>query len=258
MKNLGRNLCGAIALLLVLGVLGGCSKVKQKNDLDLAREYAQAKDQDNVRKHLDKYTAEFKDDPLALYSAMLVYSRKGYQKEQIQTATQLLNLLDKQQDKRGTDKNMFAEMYSTVALYMDKADKPLLAQRGYEQALKMLPEDPMFHNNLAYYYAEQNIKLEEAYRLVDIAIRAKPGDPSILDTLGWVLYKQTKYAEAEHYLKQAVELQPNQPDLRYHLAAVYAAVNKKNEALIEVKKALALAPDHKEALQLQKRLGKIL
>jgi Flp pilus assembly protein TadD len=69
-----------------------------------------------------------------------------------------------------------------------------------------------------------------------------------------VLYKLGRYEEALRELRIAVQTAPDTADLRYHLAAVYAKLGKKDDALVELEKALALQPGHEASLKLRKEL----
>lgn len=81
------------------------------------------------------------------------------------------------------------------------------------------PDDILALNNLGYMLAEQNRKLAEAETLIRRAIaldrreRLRLGHPEAasgiyLDSLGWVLFRQGKFAEARRCLEEAV----NRPD----------------------------------------------
>jgi len=109
-------------------------------------------------------------------------------------------------------------------------------------------------NDYAYALAEDGRELEKALRLVRRAIAIKSNVGAYHDTHGWVLYKLGRYDEALRELRLAVQTAPDTPDLRYHLAAVYAKLGRKDDALVELEKALALKPGHEPSLQLRKEL----
>lgn len=70
--------------------------------------------------------------------------------------------------------------------------------------LKDHPDDPLVLNNLAYTYAVQNVKLDEAFRMSSAALKADPGNAAFLDTMAWVLYRQKKYKEAADVIEKAI------------------------------------------------------
>ena len=82
-------------------------------------------------------------------------------------------------------------------------------------------------NNLAYIYAVNNMKLNEALELVTTALRVAPNDAAFLDTLGWVKYKLAlrdndlrALNQAFAALSAAVEREPDDPVLHDHLGDV--------------------------------------
>ncbi len=97
----------------------------------------------------------------------------------------------------------------------------------YEQVIKLDPQYAVAYNNLAYLYADA---LEEnLLQATDLALKALEleGDGQnraiYLDTLGWVYFKRGMLDDAFSILQQAIELQPNQPEIVEHLNTVAAA-----------------------------------
>ena len=100
--------------------------------------------------------------------------------------------------------------------------------------LKEHPGDPLVLNNLAYTYAEQNVKLDEAFKMSSAALKADPGNAAYLDTMAWILYRQKKYKEAAAYIVKAV-VAFNGNDIEgmealEHAGDIYFALNDKVEA----------------------------
>ena len=67
------------------------------------------------------------------------------------------------------------------------------AEQEYRRVIRRFPENPDAHNNLAWLYFSQEMRLEEAERLATEAVSLDPGNPDFLDTL-----KQIRAARAEH------------------------------------------------------------
>jgi tetratricopeptide (TPR) repeat protein len=76
-------------------------------------------------------------------------------------------------------------------------------------------------NFLAYAYADQGKNLDEAEQLVRHAASLQPGDAYIMDTLGWVLYKKGRLAEAIRTLESAYKIQPDESVIAEHLGDAY-------------------------------------
>jgi Tfp pilus assembly protein PilF len=96
-------------------------------------------------------------------------------------------------------------------------------------------------NNLAYLLAEHQPtadNLARAQKLSSETLEEHPEEPSFLDTMGWILGKQGKYAEAKTYLEKAMEQAPGQPAMLYHLAWCEAKLGETAAARAALQKAL--------------------
>jgi Tfp pilus assembly protein PilF len=89
---------------------------------------------------------------------------------------------------------------------------------------EVLEKDPLHVqalNYVAYTYADQGENLGEAEEFARKAVNLEPKDGYILDTLGWVLFKQGKMSEATRYLETAHKVAPEVPIISEHLGDVY-------------------------------------
>ena len=91
------------------------------------------------------------------------------------------------------------------------------AEGFYKQALVLNPADDNSMNNLAWVYAVQGIHLREGIRLSRRSLRLRPQAPSYMDTLAELLYKVGDTERAVQIVRQAIALDPNNPELRAHL-----------------------------------------
>ena len=83
------------------------------------------------------------------------------------------------------------------------------AEAYYRQALITTPEDPGVNNNLAMVYLTQQEKLDEAERLVNVALaQGGPLQPYVLDTMAHIYVRQRRYSEAQTVLNNAEALAP--------------------------------------------------
>jgi tetratricopeptide (TPR) repeat protein len=67
--------------------------------------------------------------------------------------------------------------------------------KAYELALSYQPDHPWAANNLGYALAEKGRDVERASTLLEIAYAALPNEASIVDSLGWLRYKQNILAD---------------------------------------------------------------
>jgi Flp pilus assembly protein TadD len=65
--------------------------------------------------------------------------------------------------------------------------------------------------------------LPDAERYLAKARDLQPGDPSILDSWGWLRYQQGRPREAIRLLDRASRFAPREPEILVHLAAAWAA-----------------------------------
>jgi len=117
----------------------------------------------------------------------------------------------------------------------------------FEQIVAAQPRHVMALNNLAWCLAEGGRDLDRAKTLAAKAIEINPDSPSSLDTFGWICCKRKEYEGAIKALKRSLELRPNSPTSRYHLAVALVAQNKKAEAKTELQRALATKTPFPEA-----------
>jgi tetratricopeptide (TPR) repeat protein len=78
-------------------------------------------------------------------------------------------------------------------------------------------------NYLAYTYADRRENLDKAEALARRALALEPEDGYIIDTLGWVLFRQGKYSDAIAVLELAYSKQPQEPVIAEHLGDAYLA-----------------------------------
>jgi tetratricopeptide (TPR) repeat protein len=150
-----------------------------------------------------------------------------------------------------------AELYFRTAVILDKMGKK---KEAVAQLKIAITKDP-FHisslNYLGYTYAEKGIHLDEAEELVKRALKFKPNDGFIIDSLGWVYYKKKKWDEALAELEKAWKLVPNDPVIGEHLADVYVRKNFLEKALKTYRKVLELNPATKEREGVLKKIKEV-
>ncbi|MBX3730558.1 MAG: tetratricopeptide repeat protein [Candidatus Sumerlaeia bacterium] len=103
-------------------------------------------------------------------------------------------------------------------------------------------------NNLAYLFAQKNVNLDRAEQLLTRALELNPGADYILDTMGWVRFRQGRYEDAERLLKRAEKLSLPDPEVYEHLAELYQTTGRTELALKYYRKALELDP-HAEGIE---------
>jgi tetratricopeptide (TPR) repeat protein len=95
--------------------------------------------------------------------------------------------------------------------------------------LKARPDDPAAMNALGYTLADHALDLKRARKLIEFAHAAAPKNAAILDSLGWVLFRQGHSVEAETYLRAAYE-DDRGGDIAAHLGEVLWRLGKPADA----------------------------
>ncbi|MCG3150257.1 MAG: hypothetical protein PCFJNLEI_03738 [Verrucomicrobiae bacterium] len=86
-----------------------------------------------------------------------------------------------------------------------KQELPAEAATAYRQALQVEPDNADAMNNLAHAYLTLNANLDEAVALCERAVKLRPGHRAYyLDTLGHILLKQGRVAEAGKTFEKAL------------------------------------------------------
>lgn len=108
--------------------------------------------------------------------------------------------------------------------------------------LKKVPKNTTVKNILAYAYANNNIKLQEAKKLLTEALQEKPDAPEIMDSMAWTLYKLKEYEEAKKYILRSLELYKKQGKedavLLSHAGDIFFAAGDKKQACEYWKRAI--------------------
>jgi len=118
-----------------------------------------------------------------------------------------------------------------------------------------IPSRPMALNGLAYARAVGNLELDEALKGVEEALVMQPGDPMVLDTRGFILYRQGKHEAALSDMNPAVidiekllkarssdrrTLEEGVAVVRYHRALVLEKLGRYAEAKLDRARAKQL------------------
>jgi Flp pilus assembly protein TadD len=104
------------------------------------------------------------------------------------------------------------------------------------------PDRAHAYNALGYSFADRNIQLDEARTLIEKAHQLAPDDAAILDSMGWISFRQGRFSEAEKYLRQALEKFAD-GEVAAHLGEVVWAQGRHDEARTIWKTQLKAQPD---------------
>ncbi|MFZ6654168.1 tetratricopeptide repeat protein [Undibacterium sp. TJN19] len=114
-------------------------------------------------------------------------------------------------------------------------------EASLRKVIELAPNSQHAYNALGYSFADRNVHLDEANTLIEKANQIAPDDPFILDSLGWVKFRLSKYDEAEQALRRAYQLRPD-AEIAVHLGEVLWTVGQKDDAKKVWRDALAKDP----------------
>lgn len=108
-------------------------------------------------------------------------------------------------------------------------------------------------NYVGYTLAEQNENLDYALDLVDRALNQEPDNGYIIDSRGWIFFKQGRYEQARAELERALE-KVEDPVILEHLGDTHLMLNDKNQARRYYQRALERDPHNR---QLRKKIARL-
>jgi tetratricopeptide (TPR) repeat protein len=139
------------------------------------------------------------------------------------------------------------ELLYDFALTAEKLERFDLLEANLRKLIQVRPDHAHAYNALGYSFAERNMRLPEARKLVERALELAPEDNFIIDSMGWVLYRQGDLKGALRELRRAYIGRPD-AEIGAHLGEVLWVSGERSEAERVWKESLDSAPDN-ETLQ---------
>lgn len=121
------------------------------------------------------------------------------------------------------------ELLYDYALLAERLDKLDLMEASLRRVMALAPDNQHAYNALGYSLAERGVRLPEAYALIEKALQMAPGDPFIMDSMGWVQFRMGNLAAAETALRRAYAVRSD-PEIAVHLGEVLWQKGDKDEA----------------------------
>jgi len=151
------------------------------------------------------------------------------------------------------DKRHWTILYSR-GISLERSKQWERAERDFKRALELNPDQPYVLNYLGYSWVDQGINLGPAREMIERAVKLRPNDGYIVDSLGWVLYRLKDFEGAVEHLERAVQLRPNDPTINDHLGDAYWRVGRYTEARFQWQRALALKPEADQISAIEDKL----
>jgi tetratricopeptide (TPR) repeat protein len=132
--------------------------------------------------------------------------------------------------------------YFEVGATCERAGDFVQAEKHFEKCLQLSPDFAEAQNYLGYMWAERGEKLDRARELIDKALKAEPKNAAYLDSMAWVLFKLNRPQEALVFIEKALDLSKKEEDaeLYNHLGDIKAALGKTDEAREAWRKSVSI------------------
>lgn len=210
---------------------------------------------EEATKLIDKFLKDQPRNWMLLEVKAQVEREAGRYEEAAKLYEEALELLAKDKNATKEDKDDYLEQfrYRLSNVYIDLKN----VEKAAEQLKKLLeakPDDPTYNNDLGYIWADHNMHLDEAEKLIRKALdedrKQRKKIPNLtpeedrdnaayLDSLGWVLYKKKNFKEAKDWLIKATQEREGQHvEILDHLGDAHLALGEKDQAIAVWQKAL--------------------
>jgi tetratricopeptide (TPR) repeat protein len=147
--------------------------------------------------------------------------------------------------------------YMIMGTIFEGQNRRAEAKEAYRKALGVNAGAALPANNLAFMYAQDNERLDEALQLAQTAKAKLPNSPDAADTLGFIYYKKGLVTSAVAAFKEALNKQPDNPAFKYHLGLAYAKNGDYRMARPMLEEALKRAPNASDANEARATLARL-
>ncbi len=138
------------------------------------------------------------------------------------------------------------------ALIADKLGKLDVLEEDLRKLIELRPDSAHAYNALGYSLAERGLRLPEALSLIQKAVELSPGDPYIIDSLGWAYYRMGNLKKGLDHLSAAFAARPD-PEIAAHFGELLWMNGRKDEARKIWQSALDSHPGNEVLLATMKR-----
>lgn len=172
----------------------------------------------------------------------------NYAVDMLRSKAQLLATIDRHDEALKVYDQVVAYRPDDEGIQLGRA--ALLLQMGrtndaidhYRLAVKRWPDSSMSLNALGYTLADLTDQYDEAEKLIRKALKIDPDSAAIIDSWGWVLFRQGRNEEALGYLEQAYE-KLHDPEVAGHIVEVLLSLDRDEDAGKALVAAEEMFPD---------------
>lgn len=141
------------------------------------------------------------------------------------------------------------------SLVLEQMQKVPDAEADLRRILARDKDDARAMNALGYMLTMHTTRYDEARKLIERALEITPDDAAVIDSLGWVDYRQGKVKEARALLERAFG-KARDPEIAAHLGEVLWVLGEHEQARAVWNAALSRDPDHRVLRETVDRLAR--
>lgn len=135
------------------------------------------------------------------------------------------------------------ELRYARAMLLDSMNNTEKAEQDLRTILESQPENAVTLNALGYILTVRTERFDEARGYIEQALALDPGNPAILDSMGWVLFRLGETRKALDFLEKAWEAYPD-PEVAAHYGEALWITGDKEQARTIWEEGLDQSPDH--------------
>lgn len=197
----------------------------------------------SAQQHMNRVRIRFPDQSESLY---LLHSQALIKHNYLMESEKVLN------DALASLANSSKLLYARAMLYIQRNQKGD-AERDLRHILQFEPDNAVALNSLGYMLTDDNQRYREAEELLTKAHNLKPDDPVIIDSLGWLHYRQGNFVDAIRELRQAYTSY-QEPAVAAHLGEALWVTGAQEEARSIWQEGIKQAPEDTNIPATMKRL----
>ncbi len=153
--------------------------------------------------------------------------------------------------------NQDEQLLFELGLLLEENGQPKLAIKKMQQLLAINSQHAEALNYIGYTWADKNIHLKQALKLIQQAVRILPNNCYIHDSLGWAYYRLGEFEKARKELESAISLAPKDPFIYDHLGDVYLQLLLPGKALNSYKEAYILFSSQEKKMRVKNKIDTI-
>lgn len=212
------------------------SPLKRDAEIQIGLNYNALDRLEDARAHLEALVKSDPSDIEAVSALGNVFRARKMFREAEKTYSTGISTLTKPESKHWT-------LFYYRGICRERLKKWDEAEADFRLSLDLWPDQPLVLNYLGYSLVDQGKKLDEALGMIRKAVKLRPKDGYIVDSLGWAYYRLGRYDDAVRELEKAVELRPEDPVINDHLGDAYWQVGRRLEARFQWNHARDLNPE---------------